>query len=134
MRDIVCLFIEACSECDRFANPNMFVANPCSCGSYYQCSKDQVLGHYNVYEMSCGPCTCWDQDQLTCVQDLLERNPNHDQCTDVTGSPDDIQYNGNNNNNNNNNNSSSSSKDNNNNINDVLPVFMSLKNSVLFTH
>ena len=85
----------------------MFVANPCTCASYYQCSEDPVAGRYNVYEVSCGPCTCWDQDKLTCDQDPLKRNPNRDQCEEVTGSPDDIQYNGNNNdddNNNNNNN------------------------------
>ncbi|KAK2154968.1 hypothetical protein LSH36_252g01036 [Paralvinella palmiformis] len=87
-------FQEACSECDLFANPNMFVANPCSCASYYQCSKDQVSGYYNVYELPCGPCTCWDQDILTCDRDPMNRNPNHDQCVEVTEAPEDIQYNG----------------------------------------
>ncbi|KAK2141035.1 hypothetical protein LSH36_1174g00026 [Paralvinella palmiformis] len=38
-------FSRACGQCDRTRNPNMYIANPCGCESYYQCRIDQFGGY-----------------------------------------------------------------------------------------
>ena len=70
------IFSEACAE----SNPNMFLKNPCTCGSFYQCVLATEFGDYNVYEMPCHPCTCWSQIKQICDHDPRQLNPDSDKC------------------------------------------------------